>query len=153
MNYNKKIRELQKQIEEIKIKQHNNGMESAIKSCVAENKTEPTVAELKFMEVCNKKGIKLKFQYPIRIVKKNGSIKKFYIADFCDIKNKIIIEVDGLYHEDPKQKRNDYYRTLALSKMGYKVYRITNLEVYQSKSTQFLYNIYRNINKEAFAKI
>ena len=37
--------------------------------------------------------------------------------------------------------------------MGYKVYRITNLEVYQGKSTQFLYNIYRNINKEAFSKI
>lgn len=153
MNYNKKIKELQRQIEEIKIKQHNCGMEGAIKSCVAENKTEPTTAELKFMEVCNRKNIKLKFQYPIRILKKNGSIKKFYIADFCDIKNKIIIEVDGLYHEDPKQKRNDYYRTLDLNKMGYKVYRITNLEVYQGKSTQFLYNIYRNINKEAFSKI
>lgn len=36
MNYNKKIRELQKQIEEIKIKQHNSGMEGAIKSYVSE---------------------------------------------------------------------------------------------------------------------
>ena len=153
MNYNKKIRELQKQIEEIKIKQHNSGMEGAIKSCVSEQRIEPTKAESKFMEVCNKKGIKLKFQHPIRIVNKKGSIKKFYIADFCDIKNKIIIEVDGLYHEDPKQKRNDYYRTLDLNKLGYKVYRITNLEVYQGKSTQFLYNIYKYIKKEAFSKI
>lgn len=128
-------------------------MEGIISSFVSNKKNEPTTAELKFMEVCNRKNIKLKFQYPIRILKKNGSIKKFYIADFCDIKNKIIIEVDGLYHEDPKQKRNDYYRTLDLNKLGYKVYRITNLEVYQGKSTQFLYNIYKYIKKEAFSKI
>lgn len=52
-----------------------------------------------------------------------------YIADFLCVTNKMVIEVDGEYHNDPQQQQEDQWRTEYLERKGYKVIRFTNEEV------------------------
>ncbi len=52
-----------------------------------------------------------------------------YIADFICLAKKLIIEIDGLIHQLPKNKENDEVRTLWLKSKGYTVIRFTNEEV------------------------
>ena len=52
-----------------------------------------------------------------------------YIVDFYCRKNKLVIEVDGGYHSEPHQQEDDKIRQDWLTKMGYRVFRITNKEV------------------------
>lgn len=51
-----------------------------------------------------------------------------YIADFACLEKKLIIEVDGKYH-NLKGQQEDAIRTIVLEKYGYKVIRFTNEEV------------------------
>jgi very-short-patch-repair endonuclease len=51
-----------------------------------------------------------------------------YIVDFYCRKNKLVIEVDGGYHSEPHQQEDDKIRQDWLTKMGYRVFRITNKE-------------------------
>ena len=53
-----------------------------------------------------------------------------YIADFASIKHRLVIEVDGAYHSEPIQIENDKIRTSWLNKMGWKVVRFSNEEVF-----------------------
>ena len=105
-------------------------------------KERATKAESMFLEIVRKKNLDLIFQSPVCYKDKNGK-DGFYIADFCDKKNKIIIEIDGEYHDDPWQYNKDIERENKLRTLGYKIYRITNADVFAGKSTQFLYNIYK----------
>lgn len=144
MNYNQRIKELEREIEVIKIKQHNDGMRSAAKQFQKEVRESETKAEDKFYDIARKKGIKLVRQYKINIVrKKDGYIKRFYFADFCDILNKIVFEVDGGYHFTTEQRKKDYKRTKDLERVGYKVFRISNSQIYNGKTTQFLIDVYK----------
>ena len=146
MNYNKRLKELQEEIEEIKDIQHNQGMNAAAKPFQQELKERATSAELKFMHIAKLKGLHLKFQYKINIMCKNGRrIKRFYFADFCDILHKLIFEIDGEYHNDCEQQKKDLQRTRDLCKEGYKVFRITNAEVFSGRTTEFLYKAYLSI--------
>ncbi len=52
-----------------------------------------------------------------------------YIADFICIPSKLILELDGGYHQLPEQQMNDEWRTECLQKHGYKVIRFTNEEI------------------------
>jgi very-short-patch-repair endonuclease len=52
-----------------------------------------------------------------------------YIADFACLPLKLIIEVDGGYHDNPKQQEADAMRTQWLGRQGYTVLRFTNKEV------------------------
>ena len=52
-----------------------------------------------------------------------------YIADFVCLTSKLIIEIDGKYHQLPEQQLNDAQRTDWLQSRGYKVLRFTNEEV------------------------
>lgn len=52
-----------------------------------------------------------------------------YIADFVCMSEKLVIEVDGGYHEQPLQQKNDQARTEFLESKGYKVIRFRNEEV------------------------
>ncbi len=52
-----------------------------------------------------------------------------YIADFINIKENLIIEIDGLIHQLPENKINDEERTKWLQEKGYRVIRFTNNEV------------------------
>ena len=62
-------------------------------------------------------GLKFRRQHPV----------SFYVADFCCIQKKIIIELDGDSHDFSEQK--DKERTEALNKEGYQVIRFSNADV------------------------
>jgi len=64
-------------------------------------------------------GFKFRRQHPIHI----------FIADFYCHKLKLIIEIDGEYHENEKQKLLDEQRTELLEKQGLKIIRFTNEEI------------------------
>ena len=53
-----------------------------------------------------------------------------YIVDFISLKQRLIIEIDGGYHNDIVQQQEDRIRQNWLESMGYKVIRFTNEEVF-----------------------
>ena len=144
MNYNQRIKDLEEQIEEIKAVQHNHGIHGAAKVINRKLIKEATEAELQFKKIAKLKHLKLKFQYRINIYK-GHRITKFYFADFCDPINKLIFEIDGGYHFTEDQIKKDLKRTRALVKEGFKIFRITNEEVFNGGTTSFLVNAYGSI--------
>lgn len=52
-----------------------------------------------------------------------------FIVDFICLSKKLIVEVDGRYHNNPLQKEADEMRTAILNDFGYKVIRFENEEV------------------------
>ncbi len=61
-----------------------------------------------------------------------------YIADFSCLTKRLIIELDGGYHQLPTQQVNDAERTAWLETKGFKVIRFSNEEI--------LYDTERTIN-------
>ena len=66
-----------------------------------------------------KAGVRFRRQHPI------GD----YIADFICLPAKLVIEVDGDYHQEPQQQELDKQRTEFLVSKGYQVIRIKNEEI------------------------
>ena len=62
-----------------------------------------------------------------------------FIVDFLAPNERLIIEVDGAYHAEPRQKADDELRTGILEGKGYKVIRFSNEDV--------LYDTDMTINK------
>ena len=54
-----------------------------------------------------------------------------FIVDFVSLRSKLVIEVDGGYHNNPEQKEADELRSKFLNEIGFKVLRFTNEEVLQ----------------------
>jgi very-short-patch-repair endonuclease len=52
-----------------------------------------------------------------------------YIADFCDHTARLVIEVDGAQHGEPRGLASDKRRTRWLESQGYRVLRFWNIEV------------------------
>ncbi len=52
-----------------------------------------------------------------------------YIADFFCHKHKLVIEIDGGYHDDEEMKTIDSFRDDIFKEAGYNVIRFTNQEV------------------------
>lgn len=141
-----RIKELEAEIQMIRDEMHNNGMKGAAKPIQEKLIENMTTAELKFQHIANLKGLKLKPQYKINIYNKSKTrIERFYFADFCDIKNKLIFEIDGDYHFTEEQQQRDLKRTKDLVKAGYKVFRLTNEDVFNGKTSTLLYNAYLSI--------
>ena len=80
-----------------------------------------TLAEIKLWEVLkgNNLGVKFRREHPVLI----------YIVDFYCHKKKLVIEVDGEYHNDEDQILKDKNRTKDLQENGLQVLRFTNEEV------------------------
>ena len=55
-----------------------------------------------------------------------------YIVDFICKEAKIIIEIDGGQHNEPKNIEYDKTRTEYLNTLGYKVIRFWNNEIYEN---------------------
>lgn len=55
-----------------------------------------------------------------------------YIVDFICIERKLIVEVDGPTHAEIEQQLHDARRTDFLESLGYRVVRVTNLQVKES---------------------
>lgn len=151
--YRKCIKELEKKLKYLKAKEasynreqskvlnRNNYMKALADNFRQELLNRMTNAEVYFQRTALKLKIHLESQYIIYI-KKGKEIQKFFIADFCDTKRKIIFEIDGKYHNNPTQIISDQERTSILQKEGYIIYRLTNKEVYQGKTLKLLKSIY-----------
>lgn len=74
------------------------------------------------------------FQYPIYIKGKNDLVKNFYIVDFMILSLNLIIEVDGGYHSEKKQKEKDIKREDALAQEGYITIRVNNADILEDTS-------------------
>ncbi len=141
-----RIKELEEEIQMIRDEMHNNGMKGAAKPIQEKLIENMTSAELKFQHIAILKGLKLKPQYKINIFNKSKSrIEKFYFADFCDIKNKLVFEIDGDYHFTDEQQKKDLKRTKDITKAGFKVFRLTNEDVFNGRTTEFLHKAYLSI--------
>lgn len=87
-----------------------------------ENRKNPTEAEKLLWEELrgSKLGQKFRRQHYV------GN----YIADFACLEKRLVVEIDGDYHNQPEQAALDEERTLALEqKHSFKVMRFTNEEV------------------------
>ena len=68
-----------------------------------------------------------------------------YIVDFACLSKKLVVEVDGEYHNTEEQAALDNVRTEFLNRMGYCVIRFTNEQVMNNmndvvaKIEEFLY--------------
>ena len=71
------------------------------------------------LRALNRQGFQFRQQAPI------GP----YIADFCDHTAKLIVEVDGAQHGEPRGIANDKRRTRWLESQGYRVLRFWNNDV------------------------
>lgn len=92
------------------------------------NRRKPTKAELKFKKDLLRMKIKFRSQRPI----------DWYIADFILPKWMIVVEIDGEYHQDKDQVVKDRIRQKYIEKQGFKVYRLTNEQVFNSDYEAFL---------------
>ncbi len=70
-------------------------------------------------------GVKFRRQHPIGI----------YIVDFYAHKFKLIVELDGKYHQNKKQQILDNERTAFLEFNGLKVIRFKNDEILENLAT------------------
>ena len=66
-----------------------------------------------------------------RKFRRQHSIKDFIVDFYCASEN-LIIELDGAVHLDFAQEIYDYERTLKLERLGFKVVRFENKEVFES---------------------
>lgn len=92
-----------------------------LKQFVKENRQNETVAEMviwKFLRG-DQLGVHFRRQHII------GD----YIADFACLPLRLIIELDGGYHQLPTQQRSDEERTEWLETKGYTIIRFSNEEI------------------------
>lgn len=86
---------------------------------------EPTPAEKAYRNYLLAKDIFFETQVPIK------GKTQWWIVDFL-LKNKIVIEIDGGYHNAPVQAARDKMKDEELTKLGYTVYRMTNDDVFNN---------------------
>jgi very-short-patch-repair endonuclease len=67
-------------------------------------------------------GLKFKRQHPIA----------GFIADFCCLDRRLVIELDGGQHNEDANAAKDADRTKAMQRMGFRVLRFWNNEVLQN---------------------
>ena len=60
---------------------------------------------------------------------------------------KLVIEVDGEYHNEPQQQKDDVIRTCYLQEKGFSVLRFRNEDV-DENIQQVILNIKEEINKQ-----
>ena len=95
-----------------------------LKEFASSQKSNPTEAEKILWERLSKKqlGVRFRRQYII----------DEYIADFVCLPKKLIVEVDGGYHDEALQQIADAKRTERLRTLGFKVIRFTNEDVLEN---------------------
>ena len=88
-----------------------------------------TPAELRFKELLDNLEVKYCFQ--------KGFIEgnNFCIADFYIKCIRTVVEVDGEYHQTKEQKNRDKNKDHYYRQRGFKVFRITNSDVFRLDET------------------
>ncbi|MBO6881326.1 DUF559 domain-containing protein [Winogradskyella sp.] len=92
-----------------------------MKELQQENKKNSTEAERILWESLRGKKLDVKFR--------RQHIIDEFIVDFVNIEKKLVVEVDGGYHNTKEQQEIDEIRTLILKDLGFKVIRFKNEEV------------------------
>ena len=95
-----------------------------LKDFSRQNRNHPTEAEALLWEYLRANGLGVRF--------KRQHIIGDYIADFVCLSHKLIVELDGGYHQLTAQQISDAQRTQWLETMGYRVIRFTNQELYNN---------------------
>jgi very-short-patch-repair endonuclease len=90
-----------------------------------ELRNNPTKAETKLRQALRKS------QLDGEKFRRQQSIENF-IVDFCCPSEKLIIEVDGEVHNNFANNEYDFKRTERLNKLGYKVIRFTNENIFKN---------------------
>ncbi|MBP3710866.1 MAG: endonuclease domain-containing protein [Bacteroidaceae bacterium] len=67
------------------------------------------------------------------------------IADFVCLPARLVIEIDGKYHDDIRQQYHDQLRTEDIEKLGFRVIRFTNEDIF-TKLDNVLETIKNNIS-------
>ena len=93
-----------------------------LKKRAAQMRANPTEAEeLLWNALCEQQiGYKIRRQH----------IVSQYILDFAYLDTRLAVEVDGGYHNKENQQYDDAVRTMNLEKLGWRVLRFTNAEVF-----------------------
>ena len=120
------------------IKAAESGVWLQLKDLSRENRKEKTLSEgLLWQKLRNNQlGSKVRMQHVIET----------FIIDFAFLNEKLLIEIDGDYHNDPEQKSYDAARTKYLAELGYRLIRFTNDEVEKNIS-----NVLKKIKDELTA--
>jgi 5-methyltetrahydrofolate--homocysteine methyltransferase len=95
-----------------------------LKEFAKHNRSHPTEAEELLWNYLKADGLGVSF--------KRQHIIGDYIADFVCLSQKLIIELDGGYHQMQQQQLNDADRTEWLQSRGYKVIRFTNDDLFSN---------------------
>ena len=127
-----------------KLMEKSDSLRTTAYSIVSSRKKGATPAELKFMEVAERKSLNLDFRYPI-FVTTNGLTVKFHIVDFCDVKRKIVFEVGNVSLDSPRQKSLHKAKISDIKRAGYAIFRITDEDIMSGLTTSFLYKAYMSI--------
>jgi very-short-patch-repair endonuclease len=117
-----------------------------------ENRKQATEAEKllwKQLRDRNLYGLKFRRQHPV----------SDFIADFYCDKCKLIIEIDGAYHDGIEQKQHDDGRTFELTELKITIIRFTNAEVIEDMNfvlgeikTRIMKILSSESGKECFAQ-
>lgn len=67
-------------------------------------------------------GVKFRRQVPLQ----------GYIVDFACFEKKVIVELDGSQHAAPGHRQRDAQRDATLERLGFRVLRFWNHEIYES---------------------
>ena len=94
---------------------------SLLKELKNQNKKNSTQAEGVLWEGLRNNNLTYKFR--------RQHIIDMFIVDFICIEKKLVIEVDGGYHNDIEQQEVDEMRTQILNELGFKVIRFSNEEI------------------------
>ena len=92
-----------------------------LKDFAKENRKNATLAEDILWENIRNKTLGAEFR--------RQHIIADFIADFVCLDKMLIIEIDGGYHSERKQKEDDELRTKRLNELGFRVIRFSNEEV------------------------
>jgi cyclase len=102
------------------------------------NQTEAEILLWNNLDLIHINGIRFKRQHPVL----------YFIADFYCHKAKLIIEIDGAYHQIPEQYLYDKNRDKELEELGLQVIRFTNSDVFNN-----IENVLETIEKEILNRI
>ena len=95
-----------------------------LRDLARKNRNNPTEAETLLWNYLKNNGLGVTF--------KRQHIIGDYITDFVCMDSKLIVELDGGYHQLPQQQTNDAERTNWLENKGYKIIRFTNEELFEN---------------------
>ena len=93
----------------------------------------PSPLEGKMEDILRHYGIRYESQKIFYIYADDGWIVRYYIADFYVPEKKVIIEVDGKFHDKQKQHDRDRTRTIQEHYPGVEVVRVTGKDLSDSK--------------------